>query len=79
MSGFESPHATLSDPRWLMRKLRSIVCVLRGVMDCIWDEDAVSDTVTSQLVRDDASGFTATHPEQSLEEAHSCLSISATL
>ena len=60
MRGFESPHTSLSDPGWLMRKLGSIVGILGGVMDRIRDEFAVSDTLAPQLVGDDSSGFTAT-------------------
>jgi hypothetical protein len=79
MSGFESPHATLSDPRWLMRELRSIVCVLTGVVACIRGNVAMSDAVASQLICDDSSGFTTAHPEQLLEDAYCGLSISAIL
>ena len=45
MSGFESPHATLSDPRWLRRELRAIVCVLASVVGRIRDDVAMSDSV----------------------------------
>ena len=30
MNGLESPHASLSDPRWLMREFRPIISVLEG-------------------------------------------------
>ena len=50
IGGFEPPHATLSDPHWLMRELRSIVRVLTGVVDCIRDDIAMSGSVTPQLI-----------------------------
>ncbi len=62
-----------------MGKLGSIIGVLGGVMGRIRDEFAVSNTVAPQLVGDDSSGFAAAHVEQSLEEAHCCLPISAIL
>ena len=79
MSGFESPHATLSDPGWLMRELRSIVRVLTGVVSRIRDDGAMSDSVAPQLICDDPSGFATAHPEQSLEKANCGLSVSTTL
>ena len=79
MSGFESPHAALSDSRWLMPELRAIVRVLAGVVGCIRGDITMSDSVTPQLVCDDPSGFAVAHSEQALEEANCCLSISATL
>ena len=42
-------------------------------------EFAVSDTVTSQLVGDDSSGFTATRPKQAFEETLCCPSVPAAL
>ena len=57
MSGLESPHAALSDPRWLVRELGSIVGVLGGVVDCIRDKFSMSNTVASKLVGDDTSRF----------------------
>ena len=63
MSGFESPHATLFDPGWLMRELRSIVCVLSGVVGCIRGDIAMRDSVTPQLICDDTSGFAIAHSE----------------
>jgi hypothetical protein len=79
MSGLESPHATLSDPGRLMRKLRSIVSVLTGVMRCIRGNVAMGDAVAPQLICDDPSGFATSYSEQAFEEANCCLSISATL
>ena len=79
MSGFESPHATLSVPGWLMQELRSIVRVLTGVVSRIRDDGAMSDSVAPQLICDDPSGFATAHPEQSLEKANCGLSVSTTL
>ena len=53
--------------------------IVNSGVGCIRGNVAMSDAVASQLICDDLSGFTAAHPEQSLEEAHCCLSISATL
>ena len=63
MSGLESPHAALSDPRWLVRELGSIVGVLGGVVDCIRDKFTMSNTVTPQLVGDDTPRFITTHSQ----------------
>ena len=63
MSGFESPHATLSDPGCLMRELRSIVSVLTGVVSRIRDDVAMSGSVAPQLICDDPSGFATVHTE----------------
>ncbi len=63
MSGLESPHATLSDPGWLMRELRSIVSVLTGVVSRIRDYGAMSDSVAPQLICNDLSGFATVHTE----------------
>jgi len=79
MSGLESPHATLSDSCRLMRELRSIVCVLGGVVGRIRGDIAMSDSVTTQLIGNDSSELAIAYPEQALEEANGCLSISATL
>ena len=53
MGRVESPHATLFDPGRLMRKLRSIVSVLTGVMRCIRGNVAVGDAVAPRLICDD--------------------------
>jgi len=63
MSGLKSPHATLSDWCWLMRELRSIVRVLRGVVGRIRGDIAMNDSVTTQLIGDDTSGFAIAQPE----------------
>jgi len=62
-----------------MRELRSIVCVLGGVVGHIRGDIAMSDSVTTQLIGNDSSGLAIAYPEQALEEANGCLSISATL
>jgi hypothetical protein len=79
MYRLESPHASLSDPRWLVRELGSIVAVLGGVVDCIGDKFSMSNTVASKLVGDDTSRFIATRSKSAFEEALCGLSVSAVL
>lgn len=60
LSGPELSHAALSDPRWLVWKFGSIVGVLRGVVNCVGYELAMSNTIAPQFVSDYSSRFTAT-------------------
>jgi hypothetical protein len=58
---------------WL---LRSIVRILRRIVDDLGHQFPMGDTITAQFIGHDLSGLTAMWPEQPPEEAFGCSAIS---
>jgi hypothetical protein len=79
LSRFEPAHAALSYPRWLMRKFRTVIGILRCVMNRIGNEFTVGDPVATQLVCHYLPWFITMCPQQSFEKVLSSLAIPTSL
>ena len=67
--GFELPHTPLAHPGALMRLLRSIVGILRRIVNSFGNQFPVGDAIASQFVGNNLPGCTAMASEKALEEA----------
>ena len=76
---FKSTHDAFSNSRWLMGKFRSVIGILRGVMNRIGNQFSMHHVVASQLVRHYLPGFITMCLQQSFEKALSGFAVASTL
>jgi hypothetical protein len=54
---FEPSHTSLSHPGHFMRLLSPIVRILRRIVDDLWNQFPMCDTITAQFIGHDLSGL----------------------
>ena len=66
---FELTHAPLSHSRRLVRQLGSIVRILRSIVNRLWNQFSMSNTITPQLIGHYFPRFAFMNSQQPLKEA----------